>query len=94
LDLEFTIEGHQPVEILDVSAHEAADVTMREFEHGVVLATPSAKAYRFDLQKLFPGQKFRRLTGTQGEDLETNSGEMVKGPLTLEARDALFLLKE
>lgn len=45
-----------------------------------------------DLARLLPGQKFRRLQGSPGQDPTTNDGSPVTGPVTLGSQDALFLV--
>ncbi len=90
----FDIEGSEPLAITALAAHAQADAMVREFEHGTVLANPSAHPHEFDLPKLFPGRKFRRIQATPLQDKETNNGQPASGTITLGARDALFLIKE
>ena len=91
VDLEFTVEGGEPVWITAVTAHAGPDVMVREFEGGVVLANPSPRPYVFDLADLFGGRAFRRLRGSSRQDPETNDGSAVGNELTLGPKDALFL---
>jgi len=91
VDLEFTVEGGEPVWISAVTAHAGPDAVVREFDRGVVLANPSPRPYEFDLASLFPGRALRRLHGSSRQDPETNDGSAVRGDLTLGAKDALFL---
>jgi hypothetical protein len=93
VDLEFVVEGAEPVTISGVSAHAHPDAMCREFEHGVVLANPSPRPYRFHVGTLFLGQAFRRLQGSASQDPETNNGRPAARELTLGPKDALFLVK-
>ena len=95
-ELQFSlgIEGNEPVWIHDCAVHEAPDIAVREFEHGVILANPSNQAHDVQLARLFPGQSFRRLLATRDQDLRTNNGKKTGRVLRLNARDALFLMKE
>ncbi len=93
VDLEFTIEGSEPVWISGLTAHARADAMYREFERGVVLANPSPRPYLFDLGTLFPGQSFRRLRGSPGQDPQTNDGALVGSEIELPPKDALFLVR-
>lgn len=93
IDLEFVVEGGQPVWITSLSVHAAPDAVVREYDHGVVIANPTYHEVTFDLAKLFPGRKLRRLRGTPAQDRETNNGEAVGETVTLPERDALFLVR-
>jgi hypothetical protein len=94
VDLEFEAEGTEPVEIADMSLHAQADAICREYEHGAALANPSLHPYAFDMAKLFPRQRFRRLKGSENQDPATNDGSAVGTSLTLGPRDAIFLVRE
>lgn len=94
LDLEFTVEGSEPLWIRQIRVYAHPDVIYREFEQGLVLANPSARPYTFDLAGLFPGQQFRRLTGTPRQDPQTNNGADVGRTVTIGSKDALFLVKK
>ncbi len=74
-------------------ANAHPDTMCRVFENGLVLANPSLKPHTFDLQALSPNRCYRRLQGTAGQDLETNTGAPVEGKVTLGERDALFLVR-
>jgi hypothetical protein len=91
VDLDFEIEHCLPVSIHSVTAHPAPDLMMREFEHGLVLANPSRHKQTFDLEKLLPGQSFRRIQGKPEQDPDTNNGQPVGKTITLGERDAIFL---
>ena len=93
VDLEFEVEGVEPVWIEEVRAYAHTDAIVREFERGAVLANPSPRPYTFDLAKLFPGKRFRRLRGSSRQDPQTNNGQPVGAPLTLAPKDALFLTR-
>jgi hypothetical protein len=60
----------------------------------VVLANPAPRPYAFDLDRLAPGGKFRRLRGSPEQDPVTNDGSSVAGKVVLEARDGLFLVRQ
>ena len=91
-DLTFEIEGPEPVYLSDLQMRNAADAMARRFEHGAVLANPSMQPFAFELGRLFPGVRFRRIEGAQ--DPEANSGEPVSAAVVVPARDGLFLLEE
>ncbi len=90
----FDIEGSETMLIADLAAFAEPDAMAREYDHGVVLANPSAHPFEFNLASLFPGQKFRRLQATANQDTQTNNGQLVDGKVGLGARDGLFLAKE
>jgi len=92
VDLECMIEGSEPVWISSVRAFAHPDAIYREFEHGLVLANPSPRPYAFDLERLLPGRKFRRLRGSSKQDPQANDGSPVAGKLTLGPREGLFLV--
>ena len=94
VDLDFRIEGAEPVTVEKVTAHASPDAMCRRFENGIVLANAGLKPYTFDLQALSPGVRYRRLQGSPGQDLHTNNGSLVTGRVTLEERDALFLIRQ
>jgi hypothetical protein len=94
VDLEFIIESGEALWISELSAHAHADVIYREFENGLVLANPSPRPYTFDLDKLAPGTRFRRIRGTRGQDTATNNGDVVTATVVVGPKDALFLVKE
>jgi hypothetical protein len=93
VDLEFSVEGSEPVYVSGVTAHAYPDAMYREFENGVVLANPTPRAYTFDLAKLFPGKSFRRLKASPLQDIATNNGASAAGSLTLPPDDGLFLAR-
>ncbi len=93
-NVTFEIEGSEPLTITALTAHAHADAMVREYEQGVVLANPSAKPFDFDLAKLFPNRKLRRIQATPLQDTTTNNGQPASGTVTLAPRDGLFLIKE
>lgn len=93
VDLEFTVEGSGPIWISRIEVYARPDAMYREFENGLVLANPSPRPYTFDLAGLCLGQRFRRLKGSVGQDLLTNDGSPVTSRVTLDSKDALFLIK-
>ena len=94
MDLEILVEAGNPIWITGIEAYAHPDAMYREFEHGLVLANPSTDSYTFDLEALFPGQAFRRIEGTENQDPVTNDGSIVKEPVILQGKDALFLIRE
>ncbi len=93
IDLEFRIEGLEPVWISKLTVHAHPDAIYREFENGVALVNPGRRSYVFDLDALFPGQAFRRIKGSPLQDPKTNDGSPVRGSVTLQDRDGLFLVR-
>ncbi len=91
VDLEWLVEGTEPIWITSVNAYHHIDAIYREFEHGLVLANPSPRPYTFDLDVLLPGRKYRRLRGSARQDPKVNDGTPVAGKLTLRPREGLFL---
>lgn len=94
VQLEWTVEGSEPIWISTVAVHPGADAIYREFQHGLVLANPSPRPYQFDLGRLVPGGKFRRLRGSAEQDPVTNNGAAVEGPITLGPKEGLFLVRQ
>ena len=95
LDLEFAIEGAEPLWLANLTIHAGADAMVREFEHGVVLGNPSPRPYAFPLDTLFPGKAYRRLKASSQQDTAANNGAKVSGGnLELPAKDALFLVRQ
>ncbi len=92
VDLEFTIEGPEPLWISRVEVHAHPDVIYREFQNGLVVANPSPRPYVFDLGMLLPGRFFRRLHGSPAQDAVSNDGSLVRGELNLGPREGLFLV--
>jgi len=93
VDLEFAVEGSEPVWITSIAARAHPDAMYREFERGAVLANPSPRPYVFDLDALLPGRALCRLKGTPRQDPGTNDGSPARGSLKLAPKDALFLVK-
>jgi hypothetical protein len=93
VDLEFTIEGREPVWLTHLTAHAHPDAIYREFEDGLVLANPAPREYTFRLGTLLAGKTFRRLAGSSKQDPKTNDGSAVTETLTLEDRAGLFLIR-
>ena len=91
LDVEFCLESNEPMWLEDVRAYSAPDAIYREFENGLVLANPGTTPFTFDLAELLPGRSYRRISGTAGQDPETNNGKPVGDRVTLPPLDALFL---
>jgi len=94
VDLEFTIEGREPISLQSIRAHAHPDAIYREFEHGFVLANPSPRPYEFDLAHLLANRKLRRLRGSPEQDPTANDGKPVGGKVRLEGKEGLFLVKD
>jgi len=92
VDLNFEVEGDRPVFFEKLSAHSATDATYREFENGAIFANPSTRPYTFDPGDLFPDASFRRLEGSEGQDPQTNDGQLLGEKLTLDQKDGLFVI--
>ncbi|NMC19722.1 MAG: hypothetical protein GYA33_04815 [Thermogutta sp.] len=90
-ELEIVFEGRERVVIHDMSLHAAPDARYRRFERGIVLANPSLHPVAFDLAAIAPGVRFRRISGTSGQDTETNNGQPIGPTVALPPLDALFL---
>jgi len=93
-DVKVIIESTEPVFIESLQVFAAPDAMYREFEKGLVITNPGLHPYIFDLTKLSPGNSYRRIKGTESQDIETNNGKPVSEKVTLEKHDALFLIKE
>jgi hypothetical protein len=92
-ELEFVIEGSEPLWIANVAAYGHTDAIYREFEHGLVLVNPAPHPYVFALDKLFPGARFQRLKGSSKQDTVANNGASVSGSVELQSKEGLFLRK-
>jgi len=92
VDIEFTIEGSEPIWISSLSVHAHPDTIYRAFENGAVFANPSLHPEVFRLDQLQPGRTFRRLMASSHQDVATNDGSPVGAELRLDAQDALFLV--
>lgn len=93
VDLQFEVEGGQPVWIELLTAHAGPEVLWREYEHGLVVANAAYHPVQVPLAPLVPGGHFRRLPGTASQDPTANNGEPIGATLELGERDALFLLR-
>lgn len=93
IDLEFTVEGIEPVWIEQIAVYAHPDAMYREFENGIVLANPSPRPYTFDLTELFQRRRFRRLQGSQRQDPVVNNGSVVGNRVKLGGKDGLFLIE-
>lgn len=93
-ELTFNFEGNEPVTLSDIAVYAAPDVIVRKFEGGLVIANPSEHEVTVDLEKIWPGEKFRRLQGSPDQDPVTNNGTEAKGKISLGKLDGLFLVRE
>jgi len=94
IDFRLKIEGSEAVWLHSLEAYAYPDAMVREFENGIVLANPAPYPLVFNLDKLFPGRRFQRLTGSSRQDPVINDGSIVKGDVILGAKDALFLISK
>ena len=92
-NLEFRCRGTAPVWIESIRVFAHPDVMIREFDNGLVLVNPSDHPYTFDLERLTPGKRYRRLRGSPQQDPQTNNGLPVEGPVALGPRVGLFLAR-
>ncbi len=93
--LEFCLsESPGVLEISDLEIRDGcADVLYRPFEHGLVVLNGAKKTLvNFPVAKLLPGERFRRLKGSQ--DARHNNGEAVGDMLTIPPTDGFFLVRE
>ena len=93
-DIKIEIEGDGEIDLKSLKMVNAPQAICREFENGIVLVNPSNMYYGFDLNMLFPGQKFKRLTTTSYNAQAINDGSAVSGQVTLPPIDGLFLIKD
>jgi hypothetical protein len=93
VDLEFVIEGSESIWLHSIQAYAHPDVIYRQFVNGLVVANPSPRPYVFELDRLFPGQTFRRLKGSPTQDTICNDGSIVHGELNIGSKEGLFLIK-
>jgi hypothetical protein len=93
VNLEILVEGGDPVWITGIEIYAQADAMYREFQNGLVLANPNSKPITFNLGTLFPEQTFKRIEGSKDQDPVHNDGSLVDGTVTLQGKDALFLIK-
>jgi len=94
VDLEWVVEGTEPIWISSFRVFCHPDAMMRQFEHGAVLANPSPRPYTFDLARLAPGRKFRRLKGSKRQDPTANNGSPVGDTVQLGPLEGLFLISQ
>ncbi len=92
-DLEIVIEGGGEATIRNVQISNSQLALTREFEHGVVLVNPSLEPFTYNLDKLFPESKFKRLTASPLQDNKVNNGKAVEKSVTLPGLNGLFLIK-
>ena len=92
--LMFEAEGGSPVAIDELEAYAAPDAMWQAFENGLVLANPAPHPVEIDPQTLTPGVRYRRLAGSAHQDPGVNDGNPVDGPVTIGAKDGLFLVAE
>ncbi len=91
VNLTLTLDGTEPLTLLDAAVHAHPDARARVFERGLVLANPSRQPYTFDLAALTPDRTYRRLAGSPAQDPSANNGQPAGAQITLGPRDALFL---
>ena len=91
--LRLRVEGNAPIHIQKLALYPAPDARYRVFDHGLVLANPSLHEVTFDLEKIAPGRKFRRLKGSANQDPATNNGAGVGATVVVPPKDALFLIE-
>ncbi len=90
-DIEVTCESSEPVRLQSIQLYAAPDAMYRIFENGIVMTNPGLRPRSFDLKKISPGRKYRRLSATECQDAETNNGQPAGDCIILGRHDALFL---
>jgi hypothetical protein len=93
VDIKIEIEGNGQITLKNLMLFNETQAICREFENGAVLVNPSLKPYRFDLEKLFPEKRFKRLTSTSENQEEVNDGTRVTGTVIVPPIDGLFLIR-
>ena len=94
VDIEFVVEGNEPIWLERITAHAHPDVIYREFERGLVVANPSPRPFVFHLDGSFEDKNYRRLLGSDTQDPVTNNGQPVRDSIRIGPRDAIFLVTE
>ncbi len=94
LDLECSVEGTEPIRIRSIRVYAHPDAMVRQFEGGLVLANPSPRPYTFELDKIAPGERFRRIKGSSQQDPAINDGSPVAGKVILQPKEGLFLVRQ
>jgi hypothetical protein len=86
-------ESPGTIDIRDLELRRGSDdVLYRKFEHGLVVLNGSLNLpVTLPLSTLFPGEKYRRLNGSQ--DAQHNNGQPAGAALEIPAHDAYFLTK-
>ncbi|WDV47103.1 ABC transporter substrate-binding protein [Clostridiaceae bacterium M8S5] len=95
-DITIEIQGRQNVYIRNFVMKDSLEVLAREFENGLVLVnTNELSKHTFDLDKMFPFCKFKRLDGNiyDKEMQSLNNGESIKDSITLQPQSGIFLIK-
>ena len=91
---KMSVENNEPIYIEDIRVYFYPDITYRKFENGLVIANPSENSFEISMNKLFPGERYRRIHGTKNQDPNFNNGERIGEILVLNKKDAIFLVKE
>lgn len=94
LTLAVQVEETGPVWVESVRVYAAPEAVARVFEHGLVLCNPASHPFTFDLRRLAPARRFRRLAGQPHQDPQINNGRPVGDTVTLDPMDALFLQRQ
>lgn len=93
VDLECSIEARGPVWIESLRVVHHPDAMARRFENGLVLVNPALHSYEFDLRRLAPEVRYRRIQGSSRQDPATNNGQPLGARVELGARDGLFVVR-
>lgn len=94
-ELEFEFERLGWVQLRNFEVRAAADVALREYENGLILANPSDEPYSFaaEIAQLGWSPGFSRIAGYMTPDVNDGSSFTSPSPQSVPARDALFLLR-
>lgn len=91
LRVTIAIDGDTPLRVRALRVFESPDAITRGFASGAMFANPSGSEHTFDVARLFPRRRFARITGSIGQDPDTNDGSTVGPTLTLGPLDALIV---
>lgn len=92
-NFKITIEGGGETSFRNISFYNHPYIFCREFENGVIIGNLSSAPFLFDMKKYFPMQKFWKMKGTKGQDVEFNDGMEICDQIEIPRINAVFLRK-